>query len=301
MERCLFGAGAPAVSAGPEILGKYGGCNVDQVRAVGARSSLLKLGLFLFSYVIMGISAYAHEALDQGIENETESIHIYISEDILISDVTNKEYAILFPGLGRCHALAIAYIGRKRPTFLVWSIVTCGGPGQELRASLCFRVDCVGHSRTGFNRPDSEPIDEESGSTSIIDDLKPKLLTSEADQEATGWIYPDTSVDNLHEGERTFQFNERTFGHACGALSGFRYNSSEACLPSRYDGKHYCEYGYKYCSNGSICAIMQVNEIKIVFRDVPNQTKNGHTAGILLILLGPLIAVLWGIYLIIKK
>src|ERR1700726_280507 len=67
------------LGAGPEILGKYGGCNVDKVRAVGARSSLLKLGLFLFSYVIIGISAYAHEALDQGIENETESIHIYIS------------------------------------------------------------------------------------------------------------------------------------------------------------------------------------------------------------------------------
>jgi hypothetical protein len=85
---------------------------------------------------------------------------------------------------------------------------------------LRFRIDLIGHSRTGLNRPDSLPIDEESGGTPIIDDLKPKLLTSEADQEPTGWIYSNTRVDNFHKSEGTLQLNERAFGYSRGMLGG---------------------------------------------------------------------------------
>jgi len=96
-----------------------------------------------------------------------------------------------------------------------------------------FRIDLIGHSRTGFNRPDSLPIDEESGGTPIIDDLKPKLLTSEADQEPTSWIYSNTRVDNFYKSEGTLQLNERAFGYSRGMLGGTLTYRGGALPPRR--------------------------------------------------------------------
>ena len=189
--------------------------------------------MFLCSYVVIAVSAYAHEALGHGVENKIKSIYINISEDVSISNVTNEENTVIFPRLRIQHSTAVAYIGRKRPIFFVWSIVTCDGAGQELRTSLRFRIDLIGHSRTGLNRPDSLPIDEESGGTAIIDDLKPKLLTSEADQEPTGWIYSNTRVDNFYKSEGTLQLNERAFGYSRGMLGGTLTYRGGALPPRR--------------------------------------------------------------------
>jgi hypothetical protein len=266
------------------------------VRDVRAQSSLLRVGFVLCSYIIISVAAYAHEPLGHGIENETKSIYIHIPEDVFISDITNEENTVIFPRLCIEHATAVAYIRGKRSDFFVWSIVTCDGAGQELWSSLAFRVNLIGHGHAGLNRPSRHFIDEKRGSTSIIDDLKSKLLASETNQEPTGWIYSNTRVDNFYEGEGTLQFNKRTFGHACGTLGSFRDNASEASLPSCYIGKHYRKSGNEDSGDSRDRAVMIFQKTSGVDNDAPEVLEHRHFVSGLIFIIGSIAAIAFSIF-----
>jgi hypothetical protein len=87
-------------------------------------------------------------------------------------------------------------------------------------------------------------------------------------------------------------------GSCLGCLSS---NARKAGLAPRYEGQNDRECGDEDRRNGSNGPVVQINEIKDTAGKDQRALENGHTAGIWLILLGPLIAVVWAAYLIIKK